>query len=90
MNIIEKPPFNVEINGTLYTSDSSALKHRLPSNILKNIVENIYRKAEEVDTTVYLEKVDGNMYELFIEDDDLCDNYCVYLYKVGNSFDNED
>jgi hypothetical protein len=45
MNIIEKPPFNVEINGTLYTSDSSALKHRLPSNILKNIVENIYRKA---------------------------------------------
>ncbi len=66
----------------MYDSPTIPDKHRLPSNILKNIVENIYRKAEEVDTTVYLEKLDGNMYELFIEDDDLCDTYCVYLYKV--------
>lgn len=84
MNIIEKPPFNVEIDGILYTHNSSTLpdKYRLPSDILVNIINNICNKAKEENTSVYLEHLSNNMYELFIEDEVLSESYCVDLHKV--------
>ena len=84
MNIIEKPPFNVEIDGILYTRNSSTLpdKYRLPSDTLVNIINNIYNKAKEENNSVLLEHISNDMYDLYIDDDTLCENYCVDLHKV--------